>query len=472
MTSTNIHKSDFVFPGETFSHVHRFPTIIKDGVKNKLKWTIYCGVMKEVCNNKLITTLNGRSDDEIIEGFSAYSSPILPEYFNHNEINYVAYTVVDSHQLNSEGSRFLSMSFVNKGKNLAKVNKTNAFTQAMSDALSKYNKHLDFKYFELMLAKGSAIPSGSSKETLETLVGEKYYIQNKYDGIRMAALVENDNVITYSRGGKPIKIQQDMKDELLDILSKVQRSIMTPENHTAYLDGELYKHGVPLSEISGKARSDCSGLEYWVYDIFFVKNGNASDLKFGVREKYLRQIEKKINVVTIKFAPTLLKGIGQVDELERIYEESLSQSYEGLIMRLDKPYNNTNRNSMIKLKELFTEEFRVVDFTEGVGKMEKTIMYTCELTSKSISSAKKYLKSKNKGAFIDDKGVKNRTFSVTPNGSLEDRKNMFKMMHRYEDDGKKHFDTYYKNRLYTVQFNNWSNYLVPMCPVGISFREF
>lgn len=492
-TATNIHEQGFVFPGETFGNVHRFPTIEAtcaktkmDGTRNTMYWTIYCGILKEKTNSNLISAnLNGLDDDAIISGFAAFSEPIMSSYFNHNIIDRVGYTVVDSRQVKADGvskSRFSVMSFVLKGKNLTKANKTNAFTQAMYDAYSKFNKKKTTDYCEPMLAEGSAFPLEETTEKLTELISmhkNNYSIQYKYDGVRMLAKLNDGKLTTYSRNGKIINTHPRLAGELTATLMRIQNSVIcnipnSLEKTTVYLDGELYQHGKPLSEISGDARgSEDNNLQYWVYDMFFTHNGEITGRMAHNRTRLLVRVESQIPSEFIKYAPTLYVSKSdislavEVEEVESVYRKALADGYEGLIMRLDTPYNNTNRKSMYKLKELITEEFRVIGFTEGTGKMEKTIMYTCELTSKSKQAAMEYLQARGRTWESSD-----TKFNVTPMGSLDERRDMFKLMHRYEDDGRKHFDVHYRNRLYTVQFNNWSKFLKPMCPIGVGFREF
>jgi hypothetical protein len=465
-TATNIHAPGFVFPGETFGHVHRFPTITVQGKNNPLKWTIYCGLVTEKIANTSIQALNGRVGDDIISGFASYAEPIEPHYFNHNELPLVAFTVVDSHQVvkGKDEARFLAMSFVAKGKNLTKSNKTNCFTQAMYDAYSKFNKKLATDLFEPMLANGTAVAMSELDSFLSATVTEKLFVQRKYDGVRMLVCES----LTYSRGGKEIHLKGELKVQVGQLIARLQKSALTPPGHRFYLDGELYKHGSSLSEISGAARGGDGDLEYWVYDCFILDEfGKPTDHVFKQREKILRHIERKnAEYPLVRFAPTLYYGDNPA-KVKKAYLEALGESYEGVILRLNVKYNNANRSSMIKLKELLCEEFRVVGFEQGVGKMEKTILYICETTEKSIDSAKSYLA--ERGQTWDCE--KPKRFTVSPIGPLEERRAMFKKMHKYENEIKV-FDLYYKNRSYTVQFNNWSRNLVPMCPIGVGFRDF
>lgn len=457
-----------VFPGDTFSHIHRFPTITAQGKNNQLKWTIYVGLLKAKTDNMLMEILNGKVGAEIIEGFSSYTEPIDGRYFDNCDMaGMVAFTVVDAHQVvkGNDGAKFKAMSFVVKGKNLKKANKTNCFTQAMTDALSKYKKKLGTEFIEPMLADGTAVSTDEVVNYLREVVTERVLVQRKLDGIRMLA----NEGSTYSRGGKPVSITEEMRRELDTIISRIEASTITPDGCKLYLDGELYKHGVSLSDISGRARSFEADpeLEYWIYDLFFAKDNSIYPMRMSQRERILRNIEKRIPCATIKFVQTLAKT-SNAEEIRDIYMQALDDSYEGLILRFDRPYNNINRKSMIKIKELITEEFRIVDFTQGIGKMEKTLIYVCETTPKSVSAAKAYLSSKGKDWASD----KLKRFNVTPKGTLDERKALFKKLHHYDENGKKYFDLHVKNRLYTVEFNNWSKYLVPMCPVGVCIRDF
>lgn len=63
------------------------------------------------------------------------------------------------------------------------------------------------------------------------------------------------------------------------------------ENPTIILDGELYKHGKTLQQISGAARMeknmyDTDWLQYWIYDIYDTANPELTAIE---RQKFLLQ---------------------------------------------------------------------------------------------------------------------------------------------------------------------------------------
>ena len=146
--------------------------------------------------------------------------------------------------------------YVREGKNIGKKNQTNAFTQALRDALSKYNKQLakssedsveynGVKLYPPMLAQLATV-----NEQLFT-DNQCLFIQKKLNGVRaVATLDSNNDVVMYSRTRKIYPGFDYIKEELRKCLSY----FVTEYNKRVYLDGEIYKHGESLQLISGTAR--------------------------------------------------------------------------------------------------------------------------------------------------------------------------------------------------------------------------
>ena len=112
-----------------------------------------------------------------------------------------------------------------------------------------------------MLAKQADKVKDSSIEKVDT-----WAISVKIDGVRCSFYWKDGEVKSASRGGGDYDPSTYQLRE-----HPILRSLLS--NHLDWiLDGELYKHGKSLQQISGAARlektaSGCNWLEYYIYDI-------------------------------------------------------------------------------------------------------------------------------------------------------------------------------------------------------------
>ena len=118
------------------------------------------------------------------------------------------------------------------------------------------------------------------------------------------------------------------------------------------------------------------------------------------------------------------------------YDDFIKQNYEGIMIR------NTNgvyklkfrSNDLIKLKPFLDAEYKIVDFTDGVGRDKGCVIWICE----------------NKNG---------DTFRCRPNGSLEERQSLF-------ENGKKYIGKYL-----TVRYQELVDD-IPRFGIGISIRDY
>lgn len=153
------------------------------------------------------------------------------------------------------------------------------------------------------------------------------------------------------------------------------------------LDGELYKHGKSLQEISGAARLeknayDCEWLELWIYDCIFM---DKLDTPAKDRIKFLEDIAKEYNLTFdpnnddfIKIVPQeYVSGRRNIDYL---HEQFVNEGFEGLVIRdPDRPYKPNGRtNDMIKIKHYKDMTIKVIDYDLGLRGSED-MCFICEM---------------------------------------------------------------------------------------------
>ncbi len=160
-----------------------------------------------------------------------------------------------------------------------------------------------------------------------------------------------------------------------------------------YLDGELYKHGVNLQNISGVARREKTkqdlDLDYYIFDCFFPGDPQRESLPYAERKEYIDEMielwggyQGSIGKLpNIKFVETFTASSNE--EVDVLYKRFLSEGYEGAMVRLNKPYkysvNDYHSPWLLKMKPEKDAEFKIIGYTKAEkGKSEGALMFTLE----------------------------------------------------------------------------------------------
>ena len=191
---------------------------------------------------------------------------------------------------------------------------------------------------------------------------------------------DGEKVITVSRGGKHYNVAtRHLTEELIEYFKL---------NPTVILDGELYRHGMYLQEISGIARLEtweprCEKLQYWIYDIaddkmiFTERLEHLLELQDYVQDEELNDIFVLEHVKTESW-----------DQIQKLHDKWVSEGFEGLVARKpDKAYGFGKRGSdMIKVKMYKDSEFLIVDYQDGLR--EEDFCFICETSDGKPFAAK------------------------------------------------------------------------------------
>jgi len=326
---------------------------------------------------------------------------------------------------------------VYKGKNIGKASETNAVCQAIRDAYGEYNKHLRKIVGEPADGETVRYPPMLAQLLKEQTVQPDVtgcFVQRKYNGVRAVTTLDGDNVIMYSRRKKIYPGFGYIKAELKMILDFYRE-----EGRQLYLDGEIYKHGVALQDISGQSRreetADDPRCDYMIYDCFVA---NEPELKYSQRKAILDQIFENFELVYAKPVETF--NVNTIEEVMDLYKGFIEEGYEGAMLRLDSPYrysyNEYHSRVLLKIKETLDAEFNIVGWETGEkGKAADALMIICEVN-----------------------GVK---FPVTPAMELPERIALAKKMSELDHNGKTFFETNYLNKPLIVYFDEYSKDGVP-----------
>lgn len=317
-------------------------------------------------------------------------------------------------------------------KNVGKSNETSVEEQAILEAKSLWTHKKERKYKESLedTEKTLFLPmlaeKFSDRKRFLTSNDFPMYGQTKLDGLRSLGHWKDNEVHLMSRGAKTYFLSH-ISEELKEVL---------PEG--MFLDGELYIHGTPLQTINKLIRPtknfnpESYKIEYHVYDCGFF---DKPELVWSERLELLHDFFEKNShkLQKIKLVPS--KKINSLEEVNQFHSECVENGFEGAILRLSNgKYKFGYRSQdLLKVKAFQDDEFEIVGFTNGIGKFEECIIYTC-------------------------KTKENKEFEVVPKGSFENRK-------KWLQEGKSHI-----GKMLKVQYFGWTEDNKPFIPVGLCIR--
>lgn len=265
-----------------------------------------------------------------------------------------------------------------------------------------------------------------------------YFASRKINGIRC--------LIYYSKGEIHAKSRTAISLDfpMYHIISHPLLKKLFKANPNLILDGEAYKHGLPLSTISGICRNnsdakDIGKLEFYMYDIVDIS------LSFKDRLKKMIKIKKLLNLgfdpykiwregdLKIQFVPQV--PVSGWDNMVKLHNQYVEEGWEGLVIRLaSAKYGPGKRNNaMIKIKNYQENSFICVGIEQGLRKYDDMVFIMKTLGGK--------------------------TFKAKPLGD-----------HDLKVEYTENFNQYYKGRIGDCKYFSISPYGIPEQPCFLAFR--
>jgi ATP-dependent DNA ligase len=337
---------------------------------------------------------------------------------------------------------------INEGKNLNKTNMTTPYTQAISEAKSKWIKKRDIEKFSTRTNKiteksiediTEGITEGINKIDLKDeynplpMLAHDYqkhkdkvtfpcFVQSKLDGYRCVYNTTTNCITT--RQGKEYSIVKD-SGKLYDELQKLPKGLI--------FDGELYTSSFNF-EVLGVLRKtkgltfqdklNLSKIDYHIYDIIDLKN-TFEERNNIIKKIFNNKFEKLVYVDTFSVSCEV--------EIKEYHNQFLQQGFEGTMVRNKNSLYKTKQrsNNLLKYKDFMDDEFKITDFTlekDTSGNDENLIVWIvevnnsmlCKVRPQGSSLERKELYKKSIENFDQFKGRKLwvKYFSLTRDGSL------------------------------------------------------
>lgn len=331
-------------------------------------------------------------------------------------------------QYNSEVKKFKDKGYVEVEKH------PNEYSTDELDSIFGDVKTNQYGVIKPQLAKQS------EKVTNRKIFDKEWMISRKLDGVKALFYYKDGEIHTASRGGENYDAATThlrTNPDLLNFFSNYSGTI---------LDGELFKRGKSLQQISGAARMeknayDCDWLEYWIYDCYFI---NAPKTPAYDRQIFLEMELSYPHGIpiyngddSVKSPIYLLeqKKVSGWDNMIKLHDEYVSAGFEGAVIKdPTKPYKPGSRgNQLIKIKQYKSEDFKVVGYELGLRGSED-MTFICELED-------------------------GRTFKAMPCGTREEKEEYII-----------NFDSKYRGEYGECTFFNYSDDGIPTQPKFRIFR--
>lgn len=186
------------------------------------------------------------------------------------------------------------------------------------------------------------------------LASGRAFLSQKMDGVRVMAEVVGGRVTFYSRTGQEFSTLGVLREEL----ARVEGSWM--------IDGEvvaLDEKGVPnfketVSQIR-KKDVDMKNPQYRIFGIIPSAEWRAGESK----EPFIVQLERMRRLPRMQHVEVLEQHPYSPEALERLSAEAKRNGWEGLMLRFDTPWESKRSKNLMKIKFMYSEEYRVLDAT-------------------------------------------------------------------------------------------------------------
>lgn len=273
---------------------------------------------------------------------------------------------------------------VNSGKNIGKSNETSHFTQAISEAQSKWTKKRDIELYTTKIVEEADLEKNMENVNLKDcnplpMLAQDYkkqknkvkypvMIQCKLDGTRCIYNTTTGQIST--RQGKEYNIIKE-SGELYNELKSLPKGLI--------LDGELYTNKVNFEDLGVLRKTkkltkedlfNLQKIEYHIYDIIDTK------ITFENRNKLVQNLFKETNYNKLIYVPTFT--VNSEEEIQENHIKFLEEKYEGTMVRNTVSlYKIKQRSSdLLKYKDFQDSEFKIINYTleKNTGKTDENLV--------------------------------------------------------------------------------------------------
>jgi DNA ligase-1 len=212
--------------------------------------------------------------------------------------------------------------------------------------------------FGCMLAR-----DGAKEE--KKLVGD-VLIENKYDGVRCIAIVQNNTAVLHSRNGK-----------VFPNFPHIEEALSKPQFNNMVFDGEIMSENFQalMKQVYRKTNVDTSDAYLALFDVLDLSEFNAGEGKYNTleRKQILAELPFDECIRKVDFTRVNLDTSEGQQIFKNMNKIAIAEGYEGLMVKpIEAIYQCKRSASWLKIKPIIEVTLTVVDIEEGQGKFEGT----------------------------------------------------------------------------------------------------
>ena len=229
------------------------------------------------------------------------------------------------------------------------------------------NKVDEETFFEPMLCKDF------KKEKGKIDYREKVFVQRKYDGIR--CIIKKDGM--WTRSGKQILSAPHISNDLKDLFKQDPNLILDGE---LFAEKEICDFNTIISLVRKTKPNEEDIIESSKYIKYYIYDLPSCNMNYFDRYTNLGNLNLPECCVLVETYQVINEN-----EIKNFYTQFIEENYEGLIVRLNGPYENKRSKYILKFKEFFDQEFIIKDIIQGIGKLtNKAGTVLCETKEGNI----------------------------------------------------------------------------------------
>lgn len=219
--------------------------------------------------------------------------------------------------------------------------------------------------FDVMLAK-------SYKDFSHKVKGN-FILTTKLDGTRCVAWREDRTVRVYTRQGKEIEGLIDIENDMLRLPNRmVFDGELIAENPNNLVSKDLFQVTRKLASKKGNK----TGLEFHCFDMLPLEEFKKGKSKLGCYDRKLqlsKLLAEAVEINQIKLVPVLYHGDDK-EMITQLHGWAKNNNLEGIMINLaDAKYVCKRTDTLLKVKEFYTVDLKIIGTQEGTGKYENSL---------------------------------------------------------------------------------------------------
>ena len=192
------------------------------------------------------------------------------------------------------------------------------------------------------------------------------FIEYKYDGVRVIAIVQNGDATLYSRNGK-----------LLENFPHINEALSKPEFEGLVFDGEVMSEDFQtlMKQVHRKEGAQTEDSYLAVFDMLTLEEFNAGGTSMTAFERRERLIGyQPLFSYRLQLVDAVLLDLDTDDgqaSFKAMNKQALAEGYEGLMIKpINQGYKCKRSHAWLKIKPFIEVTLKVVALEEGTGKNE------------------------------------------------------------------------------------------------------